>query len=280
MLASRAASTAYSSRRADRDRERRRRPRDPRPSHLARPRQPPLHARRPDRPGARLGSRGRDVERARVGVRLGRCRLVPARRPRHRPPPRPHGGTARRRAALGRSPRCSASARGSPRASSRRRTTAFARTSRRRPGGSRSRSGSSADAMPTRSTRSRYEGAAAREPASGVPSTRSPTRTRSCSRRATRTSRSDRSSPIDAIRDAIERRTVRCVAVSPLVGGEAVTGPLARMLTRMAGGATPAHVAARYDGPDRRARDRRADAPADADVELVVASTRDDRPRR
>ena len=49
--------------------------------------------------------------------------------------------------------------------------------------------------------------------------------------------------PIVAVRDirtAIEQRRAFCVAVSPLVGGAAVTGPAARMLMRMAGGATPA----------------------------------------
>ena len=39
-----------------------------------------------------------------------------------------------------------------------------------------------------------------------------------------------------------------CVAVSPLVGGRAVKGPADRMLARMAGGTTPAHVAACYEG--------------------------------
>ena len=50
------------------------------------------------------------------------------------------------------------------------------------------------------------------------------------------------------IRDAIERRCVRCVAISPLVGGAAVTGPAGRMLSRMAGGTTPAHVAQCHEG--------------------------------
>ena len=36
---------------------------------------------------------------------------------------------------------------------------------------------------------------------------------------------------VTAIRDALERRRARCIAVSPLVGGAAVTGPAARMLT-------------------------------------------------
>ena len=39
-----------------------------------------------------------------------------------------------------------------------------------------------------------------------------------------------------------------CVAISPLVGGRAVKGPADRMLARLAGGTTPAHVAACYEG--------------------------------
>jgi LPPG:FO 2-phospho-L-lactate transferase len=50
------------------------------------------------------------------------------------------------------------------------------------------------------------------------------------------------------IRAALERRRVPCVAVSPLIGGRAVKGPADRMLARMAGGTTPAHVARCYDG--------------------------------
>ncbi len=63
------------------------------------------------------------------------------------------------------------------------------------------------------------------------------------------------------------------MAVSPLVGGEAVTGPLANMLRRMAGGATPAHLAHLYEGRVDALVIDEADAPAEADVELVVAST-------
>ena len=48
------------------------------------------------------------------------------------------------------------------------------------------------------------------------------------------------------VREAIGERRIRCVAVSPLAGGEAFTGPAARMLDRMAGGTTPAHVAGVY----------------------------------
>jgi LPPG:FO 2-phospho-L-lactate transferase len=50
------------------------------------------------------------------------------------------------------------------------------------------------------------------------------------------------------IRAAIESRRVPCVAVSPLVGGRAVKGPADRMLARLAGGTTPAHVASVYAG--------------------------------
>ena len=50
------------------------------------------------------------------------------------------------------------------------------------------------------------------------------------------------------IRAAIESRRVPCVAISPLVGGRAVKGPADRMLERLAGGTTPAHVASVYAG--------------------------------
>ena len=50
------------------------------------------------------------------------------------------------------------------------------------------------------------------------------------------------------IRTALRERTVPCVAVSPLVGGRAVKGPADRMLRRLAGGTTPAHVASCYVG--------------------------------
>jgi LPPG:FO 2-phospho-L-lactate transferase len=53
---------------------------------------------------------------------------------------------------------------------------------------------------------------------------------------------------VPAIRDALASRRVPCVAVSPIVAGRAVKGPADRMLRRMAGGTTPAHVAGCYDG--------------------------------
>jgi LPPG:FO 2-phospho-L-lactate transferase len=78
---------------------------------------------------------------------------------------------------------------------------------------------------------------------------------------------------VDGIREALERRRVRCVAVSPLVGGAAVSGPAARMLTRMAGGATPAHVAGCYEGLIDRLVIDESDAQAEAGAELVVTRT-------
>jgi LPPG:FO 2-phospho-L-lactate transferase len=75
---------------------------------------------------------------------------------------------------------------------------------------------------------------------------------------------------VAAIRKALEERHVRCVAVSPLVGGQAVSGPLARMLSRMAGGTSPAHVARCHEGLIDALVIDESDAPAAADVELVV----------
>jgi LPPG:FO 2-phospho-L-lactate transferase len=51
-----------------------------------------------------------------------------------------------------------------------------------------------------------------------------------------------------AIRAAFAARRVPCVAVSPLIGGRAVKGPADRMLARLAGGTSPRHVAACYEG--------------------------------
>ncbi len=53
---------------------------------------------------------------------------------------------------------------------------------------------------------------------------------------------------VDAIREALAARSVPAVAVSPLIGGRAVKGPADRMLTRLAGGTSPAHVAGMYSG--------------------------------
>ena len=78
---------------------------------------------------------------------------------------------------------------------------------------------------------------------------------------------------VGPIREAVASRRVRCVAVSPLVGGKAVTGPLDRMLLRMAGGTTPAHVTSCHKGLIDALVIDESDAPAHAQVELVVAAT-------
>jgi LPPG:FO 2-phospho-L-lactate transferase len=80
---------------------------------------------------------------------------------------------------------------------------------------------------------------------------------------------------VESIRAALERRRVPCVAVSPLVGGRAVKGPADRMLARIAGGTTPAHVADCYAGLIDALVVDEADAPAElpAGVRCVVTQT-------
>jgi LPPG:FO 2-phospho-L-lactate transferase len=68
---------------------------------------------------------------------------------------------------------------------------------------------------------------------------------------------------VAGIRTALEGRRAPCVAVSPLIVGRAVKGPADRMLARMAGGTTPAHVASCYEGLIDALVIDRADAPAD-----------------
>jgi LPPG:FO 2-phospho-L-lactate transferase len=53
---------------------------------------------------------------------------------------------------------------------------------------------------------------------------------------------------VPEIRAALAARRVPVVAVSPLIGGRAVRGPADRMLARLTGGTSPAHVAAQYAG--------------------------------
>ena len=78
---------------------------------------------------------------------------------------------------------------------------------------------------------------------------------------------------VDGLREAVAARQVRSVAVSPLIGGRTVKGPLDRMLTRMSGGTSPAHVTGCYEGLIDTLVIDAADAPAEADVPLVVADT-------
>ncbi len=53
---------------------------------------------------------------------------------------------------------------------------------------------------------------------------------------------------VGAIRVTVQRKRTPVVAVSPLIGGKAVKGPADRMLRRLAGGTSPAHVARCYPG--------------------------------
>jgi len=78
---------------------------------------------------------------------------------------------------------------------------------------------------------------------------------------------------VEAIRAALADRGVRCVAVSPLIGGRAVKGPADRMLSRMAGGTEPRHVAGCYDGLIDTLVIDESDAPAVVDVPVAVTST-------
>jgi LPPG:FO 2-phospho-L-lactate transferase len=78
---------------------------------------------------------------------------------------------------------------------------------------------------------------------------------------------------VEEIRAAVARRSVPCVAVSPLIGGKAVKGPADRMLARLAGGTTPAHVAGCYAGLIDALVIDEADAPAELPVRAVVTHT-------
>jgi LPPG:FO 2-phospho-L-lactate transferase len=78
---------------------------------------------------------------------------------------------------------------------------------------------------------------------------------------------------VSAVRDALASRQARSIAVSPLIGGRAVKGPLDRMLTRMAGGTSPADVARCYTGLIDTLVIDPSDAPAQAEIPLVAAGT-------
>jgi LPPG:FO 2-phospho-L-lactate transferase len=80
---------------------------------------------------------------------------------------------------------------------------------------------------------------------------------------------------VEGIRRTLLERTVPCVAVSPLIGGKAVKGPADRMLARLAGGTSPAHVAGCYAGLiDVLVVDEAdADAELPRDVRVVVTRT-------
>jgi LPPG:FO 2-phospho-L-lactate transferase len=78
---------------------------------------------------------------------------------------------------------------------------------------------------------------------------------------------------VPGIREALERRRVPTVAVSPLIGGRAVRGPLDRMMQRLLGGTGPDVVTKCYEGLLDALVIDRADAPSEAAVPLVVTDT-------
>ena len=78
---------------------------------------------------------------------------------------------------------------------------------------------------------------------------------------------------VSEIRTALAARRARCVAVSPLIGGRAVKGPADRMLARLAGGTTPAHVASCYAGLIDALVVDEADDASRLEVEAIVTST-------
>jgi LPPG:FO 2-phospho-L-lactate transferase len=76
---------------------------------------------------------------------------------------------------------------------------------------------------------------------------------------------------VERIRAALARRRVPCVAVSPLIGREAVKGPAATMLRRLEGGTSAAHVAQCYPGLiDALVLDEADAADADTVAELGI----------
>jgi LPPG:FO 2-phospho-L-lactate transferase len=79
---------------------------------------------------------------------------------------------------------------------------------------------------------------------------------------------------VDEIRRALARRSVRCVAVSPLIGGRAVKGPADAMLARLAGTTSPAAVAECYAGLIDALVIDEADAPATLPAGVTSIATR------
>jgi LPPG:FO 2-phospho-L-lactate transferase len=75
------------------------------------------------------------------------------------------------------------------------------------------------------------------------------------------------------IREAIERRRAPAVAVSPLIGGEAVRGPAARMLRRLRGGSGPQQVTDCYNGLIDALVIDEADAEEEAGIKTIVTRT-------
>jgi LPPG:FO 2-phospho-L-lactate transferase len=78
---------------------------------------------------------------------------------------------------------------------------------------------------------------------------------------------------VPGIREAIERRRVPAVAVSPLIGGKSVRGPADRMLARLRGGTGPEQVTDCYKGLIDALVIDEADADEDAGIRTVVTRT-------
>jgi LPPG:FO 2-phospho-L-lactate transferase len=78
---------------------------------------------------------------------------------------------------------------------------------------------------------------------------------------------------VAGIREALERRRVAAVAVSPLIGGRTVRGPADRMLARLAGGTGPAQVTLCYKGLIDALVVDEADADEDAGIRTIVTRT-------
>jgi LPPG:FO 2-phospho-L-lactate transferase len=78
---------------------------------------------------------------------------------------------------------------------------------------------------------------------------------------------------VTEIREAVEQRRVPAIAVSPLIAGRTVRGPADRMLARLAGGTSPAHVAGCYKGLIDTLVVDEADAGEDAGVPTIVTRT-------
>jgi len=78
---------------------------------------------------------------------------------------------------------------------------------------------------------------------------------------------------VAGIREALAERNVPVVAVSPLIAGQAVRGPAARMLSRLRGGTGPQQVTDCYEGLLDALVIDEADADEEAGVRTIVTRT-------
>src|SRR5215211_1736604 len=75
------------------------------------------------------------------------------------------------------------------------------------------------------------------------------------------------------IRRLVADRRAPAVAISPVIGGRAVKGPVDRMLARLAGGTAPQHVASCYAGLIDALVVYESESPHGLEVEPVVTRT-------